>query len=169
MSPTIPHNEPGAPYEAPGIPDRFQNIRSTVREMDPDAVARQLPKLVELIADHSADDVPTIRFVVGVSFSQNETLFDYRLERLVPSDDSERPLLETIKPAVNSDHFYLLFAYPPDPYFDASALRGALLGAIEDQIAVLSSSDGPHEADSLPVDEADEGSTLISRLRAQLH
>lgn len=133
-------------YDDPGISDRYETIRSAVRQMEPDDIARQLPHLIDLVRTHSWNDEPTVRFVIGISFSQNQTLLDYRLDRIADFDDSGQPRYETLKPPVQDSHFYLVFAYPSDPQFDATTLRGALLTAIEDEATEMRSSSTQTEA-----------------------
>lgn len=140
------------PGSSDGIVDRYEAVREQVRAMDPDAVDRQLPNLVATLADASADDEETLQFVVGVSFSQNDTLLDYSLDRLVDVDGLDRPRVETLKPAVSLDHRYLTFPYPPDPQFDAGSLRGALIVSIEEELTRLGGSPDWYESD-----EPDDG------------
>lgn len=113
------------------VEDEYEAIRSAIREMEAREVARQLPNLVETVVSESTPPEDTVKFIIGISFSKNETLLDYRLERLVQLEESERLYLDVIKPAVTHEHHYITFAYPPDPHFDAAALRGALLVALE--------------------------------------
>lgn len=112
-----------------------ERIRETVRHMDADAVARQLPNLVDTIASESTDAPGTMHFLIGVSFTGNHTLLDYRLDKYVVSEETDAPRYETLKSAVSVEHVYLTFPYPPDPNFTADALRGALLVEIEEQFS----------------------------------
>lgn len=119
-------------FKAPrSVGDQYAAVRSAVQAMDASEVARQLPNLVETIVAESTDSEDTVKFLIGISFSKNETLLDYRLERLVYPEDADRPYLEAVKPAVTQEHIYVTFPYPPDPQFDAATLRGALLVALE--------------------------------------
>ncbi len=127
--------------------DRYEAIRERVRAMDDDDVARQLPNLVTTVAEASTDAEATLQFVVGVSFSQNDTPLDYSLDRLVDVEELDRPRVETLKPAVSPDHRYLTFPYPPDPHFDAGTLRGALLLSIEEELTRLGGSPDWYGAD----------------------
>lgn len=146
----IPDTLDSRPRPAPTTgADPYQDIRSTVIEMDADAVARQLPRLAETIATESVERDGVLSFVIGVSLSTNDTLLDYRLEALV-EDGSDGPHLETLKPAISRDHLYLTFSYPPDPHFDAGALRGALLEVIERCLHQADFTRGPSEPEETP-------------------
>ena len=109
-------------------------MRNTILAMDGRDVARQLPNLVEEVVERVDDDVRTLQFVVGVSVSRNATLLDYRLERLV-DNGQPAPRRETLKPPVSDSHRYLTFRLPPDPGFGPETLRGALLTALERDLA----------------------------------
>lgn len=152
------------PYHDPGIPDRYETIRSAVRQMEPDDIARQLPHLIDLVRTHSGSDEQTVRFVIGISFSQNETLFDYRIDRIAESDEAGQPRYETLKPPVHDGHLYLVFAYPPDPNFDAATLRGALLTAIEDEATQTRGSSSRPDADRSTDERQSSFGKLIRRL-----
>lgn len=160
----MPSAEYQQPYHDPGIPDRYETIRSAVRQMEPDDIARQLPHLIELIRTHSRNDEPTVRFVIGISFSRNETLFDYRLDRIAEIDESGQPRYETLKPPVHDSHLYHVFAYPADPQFDAATLRGALLTAIEAEATQTRGSSTRTDAGG----SADERKTSFGKLIRQL-
>lgn len=151
-------------YHDPGIQDRYETIRSAVRQMEPDDITRQLPNLVDLVRTHSRNDEPTVRFIIGISFSQNETLFDYMLDQVREVDGTSQPRFETLKPAVHDNHHYLVFAYPPDPQFDATTLRGALLTAIEDEATQMRGSSTRTDAGS----SADERDSSLGKLIRQL-
>ena len=142
-----------------------RGLRAALLDMDAEEMARQLPNLVETVAEHAADDVPTLQFVIGVSFSRNETLLDYRLDRLVVIDRLRTPHLETLKPPVSARHEYLTFRYPPDPTFDAKSFRGALLAATERQLADRGWPMGDEEANG---GEGDGPGSLWGELRRQL-
>lgn len=152
------------PYHDPGIPDRFETIRSVVRHMDPDDISRQLPHLIDIVRSHSTNDDQTVRFVIGISFSQNETLFDYRLDRIAESDEPGQPRYETLKPPVTDGHFYLVFSYPADPNFDAATLRGALLTAIEDQATQTRGSSSRPDAERSTDEPQSSFGKLVRRL-----
>lgn len=109
-----------------------ERVRTALQEKTADDVARELPGLVDRLASVSSEVEDTRRFFVGVSLSRNDTLLDYSLSR-VGGDAT----VETLKEPVSTDHRYLTFAYPPDPHFDAAALRGALLGTVEAHLRAL--------------------------------
>lgn len=142
------------------ISGRFDAIRSTVKSLDPQDVERQLPNLVKAVVEKSSDP-DTQMFVIGISSSKSDTLFDYRLERLVYDSDIEHNRLETLKPAVSSDHLYLTFPYPPDPNFTAESLRGAILTTIENQ----HSSRNGWRGVTQPDESSEETSRVVSFLR----
>lgn len=139
---------------------RFEAFRSTVKDLDPRDVNRQLPNLVKTVVEKSSD-ADTQMFVIGISFSKSDTLFDYRLERLVYDSEIDHNRLETLKPAVSSEHLYLSFPYPPDSNFTADALRGAILTTIENQ----HSSRGEVVGITQPVESPEETSRVVRFLR----
>lgn len=118
------------------IQRRYEAIREELRDLPTADLAHHLPNLVDTLAETSAESDATIHFIVGVSFTREHTPLDYQLDHLVTTDrGTER--VESLKSAVSQDHFYLRFTYPPDPHFDASALRGAILATIEQRLRVL--------------------------------
>lgn len=137
-------------------------MRSVLLEMPPEEVSRQLPNLVETIREESESSEDVQNFVIGVSFSKNDTLLDYRLERLVEYPEYDSPKLETVKPAVTGRHMYLTLVYPPDPKFDASTLRGALLTVIEQEH--LPPSLSPRRPSGNTGSVSDESSGILKRL-----
>lgn len=144
--------------------ETLAHMRSSVLDLDAEAVARQLPHLAEQLAERAADDVSTLQFVVGVSSSRNQTLLDYRLDRWVETDDGVRR--EVLKPPVSEQHRYVTFPYPPDPTLDEPALRGALLAAIERELAVRG---WPEDEAGRAEDEGDEArASWFEELRRQL-
>lgn len=145
--------------------DLSEVIESTLLDMDPDEVARQLPHLVETVVAESRFSEDTEKFVIGVSLSRNHTLLDYRLERVVVDDAYDSPWLETLKPAVSTSHEYLTFTYPPDPNFDAAALRGALLAVFEHERTRSPFTRSPSESKD---DGETETSGRLSNLLSQL-
>lgn len=113
---------------------QYRTIRDELVTTPADELAHQLPSLIEEIAEISQQD-DTVRFLAGVSFTQNYTLLDYHLDRVVETEDGRR--VEEIKTAVSQNHRYLRFSYPADPAFDARALRGALLASLDRELREL--------------------------------
>lgn len=124
-----------ASVESEGFASHHERIRETVRLMDADEVSRQLPNLVDTVASESANAPETAHFLIGVSFSRNDTLLDYRLDKYVVDERSGQPRYESLKSAISVEHVYLTFPYPPDPNFSADAFRGALLVEMEEQFS----------------------------------
>ncbi|MFB6299519.1 MAG: hypothetical protein ABEH65_04590 [Halobacteriales archaeon] len=126
-----------ASTEATELEEQLDALRSSLVSKPPHEVSREVGGLVEAVAAHSEPSGETVRFEIGVSFTTNNTLLDYRLDRLVTSDDDGDDTLtrETIKSPINDDHVYITFSYPADPHFDAAAFRGALLSTIDRDLA----------------------------------
>lgn len=129
-------NRPEAP-KASAAPDsdisnhRYDQFRETVIDLKADDVDKQLPRLVETVVEESEGSDQVLSFMIGVSFSRNNSLLDYRLEKLRLADEPPSPRLDTLKPAVSPDQLYITFSYPPDPNLTPKGLRSALLTAIE--------------------------------------
>lgn len=126
---TMTTNHSRIPFKRTGeLEDRYRAIREALQHTSPDDIDHRLPNLADAIRDGSTDEA-TVRFRVGVSFTEGLDPLDYELTRLV---DSERGWTgEEIKERASDRHFYLEFRYPPDPHFDARALRGAMLAAVD--------------------------------------
>lgn len=105
----------------------YADVRAALQEKPARDVARELPGLVDHLADDDAD-----HYVVGVSFTKNDTCLDYAVERVTVDDDGE-PRAETVKTPASGSHRYVQFTHPPDPGFDAAALRARLLGAVDEE------------------------------------
>lgn len=117
----------------------YADVADALRGKAPEDVARELPGLVDVVAAapdeepaHDADVAPTDAtpdsYLVGVSFTKEHACLDYAVEAVYADGD---PYTETVKPPASERHRYVRFAHPPDPHFDASALRARLLGAVE--------------------------------------
>lgn len=120
-----------APLGKEPLRGRVESIRASVQRMDADTVGRQLPNLTDAIAREAQESGSQATLVIGIAFSKNDTLLDYRLDKVVADGDTEPRQLETLKAPVSTDLLYLTFPYPPDPYVDEEAIRGALLSALE--------------------------------------
>jgi len=120
----------------------YDDVAAALREREPANVAHELPGLVDRLAE-AAPDVD--HYVVGVSFTKKHSCLDYAIDRvLVPADDQDDgPVVESVKPPASERHRYVHFVHPPDPHFDASALRARLLGAIVDERRQLADDDPP--------------------------
>lgn len=124
---------------------RVESIRASVQRMDADTVGRQLPNLTDAIAREARESGSHATLVIGIAFSKNDTLLDYRLDKVMADGETEPRQLETLKAPVSTDLLYLTFPYPPDPYVDEEAVRGALLSALERSMFELG---GHTDADS---------------------
>ena len=122
-------NHSRIPYKrAEELGKRYGEIAAALRTTNPDDIGHQLPNLTESIRETSTEP-DTVRFHVGVSFTEDLGPLDYYLKRVI---DTERGRsVDDIKERASKRHLYLEFRYPPDPHFDVSALRGALLATIE--------------------------------------
>lgn len=107
---------------------QYRNIRGAIQRTSADEIDHQLPNLVETIRDVSQDD-DTVRFRVGISFTEMFTPLDYYLHRVVDADPGRTD--EVLKDRASDRHMYLEFQYPADPRFDKYALRGAMLSAAD--------------------------------------
>lgn len=114
---------------------QYREVRDALLATSPDDFEHQLPNLVEEIATISQTTDDTLRFRIGVSFSQNQTLLDYQLSRVV--EEENRVRVEEIKAPVSQQHRYLQFIYPPDPEVEPNALRGAVLAMLEQELRGL--------------------------------
>jgi len=126
----------------------YDDVAAALRERTPDAVAHELPGLV----DHLTEDAPHVdHYVVGVSFTKKHTCLDYAIDRVLrPDEDAgtagrtgDEPVVESVKAPASERHRYVHFVHPPDPHFDASALRARLLGAIHRERRELAHDDPP--------------------------
>ncbi|MDX1744605.1 MAG: hypothetical protein R3324_01595 [Halobacteriales archaeon] len=115
------------------ISHNYSEIQSNLASMSAEVIDRSLPNLVDAIETASSRET-TRRFRIGVSFSRQFRPLDYQLDRVYEGDEGGREI-ESIKEPVSTKHRYLRFTYPPDPSFDACALRGALLAVVEGEIA----------------------------------
>lgn len=122
-------NQSRIPFRRTGeLEDRFRDIREALQRTTPDDIDHRLPNLSEAIRDAStAED--TVRFHVGVSFTEGLEPLDYSLTRIVHTDHGRTA--KEVKERASDRHFYLEFRYPPDPQFDACTLRGAMLAAVD--------------------------------------
>ncbi|MDX1744517.1 MAG: hypothetical protein R3324_01150 [Halobacteriales archaeon] len=138
--------------DRPSASDRlvwYERFRETLKAKTPDEFARELPGLVDQLAETTRSAPDTDRFLIGVSLSRNETLLDYTLEQV-----QEDGGVSTLKEPISSNHRYVTVPYPPDPHVDAAGLRGALLVSLEAQL---------RQADDEKTDPS------IARLWDQLH
>lgn len=124
------------PFHRTGeLKGRYRNIREAIQETSADDIGHQLPNLVEAVQDASSRR-DTIRFRIGISFTEVFTPLDYYLQRIVDSDGSRA--VEGLKDRASKRHMYLEFSYPPDPHFDEHALRGAMLAAVDRELRSVS-------------------------------
>ena len=105
----------------------YADVRETLTHKEPRDVVRELPGLVDYVTD-TAEDVD--HYVVGVSFTKKHTCLDYAVDRVHLVDDGD-PYVETVKTPASGSHRYVQFSHPPDPHFDAAALRARLLAAVD--------------------------------------
>lgn len=111
----------------------YDSLREVVLEKSPRDIRHELPQLIETITGEDDREKTPKWFNVGVSFTKKGTCFDYWIEAWHELGDEYRP--RELKAAINPSHQYVPFSYPPDPYFDAGALRSCLLTAIEGQLS----------------------------------
>lgn len=128
----MPTTEKRVPIgRAAELTGQYRDIRDAIQETSADEIDHQIPNLVESIRDTSLDD-DTIRFLVGVSFTETFAPLDYYLHRVVGSGSGQT--VEVLKGRASDRHMYLEFQYPPDPRFDEHALRGAILSAADREL-----------------------------------
>ena len=118
-----------------GAPDDwFAEVAAALREKPAADVARELPGLVDAVA---AEESAVDHYVVGVSFTKRHGCLDYAVDRVLRAegdeagDGSEELTVETVKAPASRSHRYVHFAHPPDPNFDAAALRARVLAAVD--------------------------------------
>ena len=118
-----------------GAPDGwFAEVAAALREKPAADVARELPGLVDAVTD---DEPEVDHYVVGVSFTKRHGCLDYAVDRVrrpesgEDGDGSEGPVVETVKEPASRSHRYVHFTHPPDPNFDAAALRARVLAAVD--------------------------------------
>lgn len=129
----------------PPVQDNLRVIREILIEKSSDDLERELPGLINTVQTQSIASEETIRYVIGVSFTNKRTCLDYWIDRVIlPSDLSEHEV-RVEKEAINSNHMYVTFCYPPDPEFDGVALRGILLATVEDRIHSTDQEDADDE------------------------
>lgn len=112
-------------------PDDYDEIRTILLEKPTEDIERELPGLIDTLSTHSIDSDETIRFVVGVSFTTHGTCFDYWVDRVIRREGNGHIVSQPVKQPINENHSYVKFCYPPDQYFDAATLKGALLATVE--------------------------------------
>lgn len=113
---------------------QLHKIREAILETPAEDLEHHLPNLIETVRSASTEDVETIRFHIGISFSQELTPLDYRIDQVVIPEGRDHTRIKSLKTAISRDHFYLSFPYPPDPDFSAMTFRGAMLAAVEHDI-----------------------------------
>lgn len=124
----------------------YDAVADALREREPATVAHELPGLVDQVAD-DADGVD--HYVVGVSFTKNRSCLDYAVDRVVYPDDDraeaglDDPVVESVKPPASERHRYVHFSHPPDPHFDAAALRALLIGALHRERQAVADEEPP--------------------------
>lgn len=122
-------NKSRIPFRRTGeLEKRYLNIREAIQRTSPEDIDHHLPHLTDTIRDASMDE-ETLRFHVGVSFTEELDPLDYTLTRVLDTDNGQS--LEELKERASDRHFYLEFNYPADPHFDVCALRGAMLGTVD--------------------------------------
>ena len=113
---------------------QLQEIRESLLQLDPEDLNHHLPNLVNTIRSATNEEVETIRFHIGVSFTQELTPLDYRIDQVIIPEGRTHTRIKSLKTAINRDHYYLSFPYPPDGRISASSLRGGMLAAVENEI-----------------------------------
>lgn len=120
------------PFHRTGeLKGRYRGIRDSIQDTSSDDINHQLPNLVDAVQDYSKRP-NTVRFRIGISFTEDFTPLDYYLIRIV-DDDGDRSIHE-VKERASNRHMYLEFHYPPDLRFDERALRGAMLTAVDREL-----------------------------------
>lgn len=153
---TASGNDPDLPLEEEATPSKSQTLASmkkTISSMSGDELNRQLPNLVETIASLSTNYPETIRFEIGVSFTNSLDPLDYSIDQVLISETSDTLRVASRKDAVTEAHFYFRFVYPQDPECTPDALRGAILSSLEHRIL---------EGDN---DAQQTGSSILSWIR----
>lgn len=145
-NPAIPMSRKDPKYAPPdlddveGLRDHYESIRERLLSQSELDIRHHLPNLVETLVEGS-NEPETVRFLVGVSFTQEHTPLDYMLERVYAPEEVDFHRRDEMKLPVSQDHHYVQFAYPPDPQFDADALRAALLTSIEERLKTIEEND----------------------------
>lgn len=99
-----------------------------------DDIERELPGLLEIVRTPEIGTDETIRFIIGVSFTANQNCFDYWVHRVLRPQDGSHLRTRTEKEAIDSNHPYITFTYPPDPQVTGDVIRGILLARIETRV-----------------------------------
>lgn len=107
----------------------FADVVASLRAKPPDALAHEPPGLVDALV--AGDGATVDHFVVGVSFTKDHDGLDYTVDEIRVPESGGDPVVETIKPPASESHRYVSFVQPPDPHFDAAALRARLLAAVD--------------------------------------
>lgn len=120
-----------------GIVSWYDGVAAALREKPPADVARELSGLVDILTD-DAEGVD--HYAVGVSFTKDHGCLDYAVDRVMEPEAggvadgevarADDRVVESVKPRASENHHYVGFDHPPDPHFDAAALRARLLGAV---------------------------------------
>jgi len=124
----------------------YDEVAAALRDRPPATVVHELPGLVDRLTEEAPD---VDHYVVGVSFTKKHSCLDYAIDRVLrPDGDAagrtdDEPVVESVKAPASERHRYVHFVHPPDPHFDAAALRARLLGAIVDERRNLAHDDPP--------------------------
>lgn len=128
----------------------YDDVAAALAERPPATVAHELPGLVDRLAEEAPD---VDHYVVGVSFTKKLSCLDYAVDRVLEPEGDEPteaggttnddPVVESVKPPASENHRYVHFVHPPDPHFDAAALRARLLGAVLGERRELAHDDPP--------------------------
>jgi hypothetical protein len=143
-----PEFEPLNVEDADALRAHYAAIKQWLLAQTERDIRHHLPNIVETLAAAS-EESDTVRFVGGVSFTQNHTPLDYQLDRIYVDDDVDFYRREAMKLPVSKVHHYVRFVYPPDPAFDAAALRTVLLASMEGAIHAIENGDDPRPATRL--------------------
>ena len=114
-------------------PGWYADVADALREKPLADIAREIPGLV----NHLAETANVDHYVVGVSFSKGHAGLDNAVDRVRESGDDR-----VVEPASERPE-YVHFAHPPDPHFDAAALRARLLAAVGRERRRAAESDAP--------------------------
>jgi len=135
MKPTPPDQTDG-PFDDPRtLQERYRSIMEALQSTPATDIGHTLPNLAETIRQKSKEPEDTIRFTIGVSFTESLKPFDYFLYRITAN--GTRTKMDELKEAASDRHLYLRFSYPPDPEFTVQTLRGAMLTAVDRQLQAI--------------------------------
>jgi len=127
-------SQPSFDDRSSGPVAELEKLRESLRRKSGTTIEHELPGLINVIQTQEIASDETVRYIVGVSFTARQTGFDYWIDTVVVPHERSEYRTRTVKEAIEPDHQYVTFLYPPDPQFNGEVLRGILLSRLESRL-----------------------------------